>query len=966
MKNFSALNFNTQSKNARIVRNIYSLTIIICILAPPPLLAADLQDTLNQRDNNEVKLLAQRKIEKGLSDLLNTITFEDLGAFERKSITADSYGESPNKVFYDEKVIIENDLNPEFTSAGNSADLPVDKYLNNFELFYPKSIERTIELTDFQVSDLKKSNYYYVKVFFTSHFKGKHNQINVPYQPVKRVAEVRAEKKGKKWITYISQIAFYTEKDSLNANLNNVEFIADSTATVSEQSVSQPSETDIARQKEREAERRALEIYNKWLTDGDNAFKEGDFDKALEAYTEAEKLNNYEDLLPRRKIYQVKRAFEKARQTKAELVGQYLAKASIAQKKRNYSEAIGHLQEAFDLLPDSVQLAETIKMLNQKSSLKTELDEKFNSGMYDEVIKDYSRILKKEKDNSDHYLGRGIAYVMVKEEDKAFKDLSKAIELDYANLAALRARAELYTAIKDYPKAAADFTSYLNIDNTADEMLIKRAQLRVLTRNVSGALEDYQRAIQIAPQNASHYHQRGLLFFNSNEFSKATADFSAALERDTLASDSYYFRGLSHIERSEIERAGKDFAQVRRLKITPERDEKITAIALSFFHQGTKSLRKGEFTEAIANYDSAIHVKPTVADFWYHKASGHLGMRDSAAALTAYDKALFHHAEFAEAFLGRAKLWFAMEEYAKASVDYNRAYQISPVLYEARIGEGNAFFELRQYEKAATAYEFIKVNEKKIGAGMSDSLYAVAYNKLGLTNLALNKIEKAIEEYDRAINKTDQLAEIYFNRGEANRLQGNLKKAISDFRRATALDPKNPAYNIQLGITLEKDERYADAIVAFSEAIKIDTANSCCRSIAMLKRADNLVMLKKYLEAISDYQASFESDSSAKTPASLVNFGTAYIKINQPGEAVEILSRISNRDELRGTAYYLIGCAMVQQKKNDEALRWFEKSFTTGLITKAFLRKDRMLEDIDKAFANSVGFKELVSRHVLR
>jgi len=81
---------------------------------------------------------------------------------------------------------------------------------------------------------------------------------------------------------------------------------------------------------------------------------------------------------------------------------------------------------------------------------------------------------------------------------------------------------------------------------------------------------------------------------------------------------------------------------------------------------------------------------------------------------------------------------------------------------------------------------------------------------------------------------------------------------------------------------------------------------------------------------------------------------------------MKVLSRIGNRDESRGIAYYLIGCACLQQRKNEEALKWFEKSFTTGLITRAFLRKDKLLDDIDKAFANSTAFRELVNQHVLR
>lgn len=171
-----------------------SLLFLTLILNTIPLLA---QDSLSMRDAQEIKLLAQRKVERGLVDLLNTISFEDLGEFERKALMTDSYGDSPNKLFYNVEVIVEDDINPEHTGAGRPMDVVVDKYLSNLELFYKKSAENTITFTDFRLSNVKKTSYFYVKVFYKSFFKGQHNQIAIPYKAVERVAEIRAEKKAK-------------------------------------------------------------------------------------------------------------------------------------------------------------------------------------------------------------------------------------------------------------------------------------------------------------------------------------------------------------------------------------------------------------------------------------------------------------------------------------------------------------------------------------------------------------------------------------------------------------------------------------------------------------------------------------------------------------------------------------------------------------------------------------------------
>jgi tetratricopeptide (TPR) repeat protein len=939
------------------------LILILGVLTYGPAFS---QDSLSLRDQQEIQLLAQRKVEKGLGDLLNTIAFEDLGDFERKALRADSYGSSPNKIFFNEKVIIEDDVNPEHTSKQTSADVPVERYLADFELFYPKSIDRTVSFSGFKISKLKKSDYYYVKVYFQSRFGGAHSQIKTPYKETSRVAEVRAEKKGKKWLTYITGLGFATPSDSVESTVNDVALSTAPVLTDSSREAQEVSATEIARQKERETEKRALEEYNRWLTDGDKAFAAKDYDKALEAYTEAEKRNDFDDLLPRRKIYQVKRAFEREKQTQVELLREYLAKANIAQKTRSYTEAIGYYKKAYELKPDSAALGEVIKTLNLKSSIKTELDEKYNLGKYAEVIKDYSRILKKEKNNSDHYLGRGLAYAITNDHDRALKDFTQAIELDFANLAALRARAELYASKKDYPKAAADLTSYLNIDQTAVDILTRRARLRTLTNNKNGAFEDYSKAIELSPANAQSYYNRALFYFQQENYTAAVTDLTSAIERNPSYNGAYYHRGLCQVKLNQPELAGKDFATVRKLGVTEEQNKEITSIAHQYFHTAFSLLSEKNYNPAIAGFDNAIHILPSHSQAWYHRGRSLEKNSETLAAMESYDMAILHFPDYSEAYFDRALLWFNMGKYEKAEKDFRKVVQIQPANYLAIKGEADACFAMRAYDRAILSYETIKANEKKLGQSLSPEQLSSVYNNLGSSYFHTQQAEKSIEEFDRAISRNASFSDAYLNRGQAYESIRNLRRAISDFKKSSTLDPANALKFFALGNALFADGDYEEATRAFSAAIENGTNDKHGLARSTLRRADSYIAQAQYKNATADYLNAFALDSAARTPDAYYNLGVAFLHQKDADQSLKFLSAVGNKDRLKGQSYYAIGCAYVFQRKQEEALKWFEKSFQTGLITKTYIRRDKLLESIDKSFANTAAFKNLVSQNVLK
>lgn len=163
----------------------------------------------NKRDRDEITFQAKNTI-KELEAVLNMLTDTSLTESERTTIVENSYLPNQNKLFLNDAVVIEDDIDPRHRSAANTADLPVDRYLRDLGLFYVKTTpDATIAFTQQVATTIQMGKeHLYIKVFFQSTFKGKRADSDTLYQPNQRVAELRPEKVNGKWRTYITRLAF--------------------------------------------------------------------------------------------------------------------------------------------------------------------------------------------------------------------------------------------------------------------------------------------------------------------------------------------------------------------------------------------------------------------------------------------------------------------------------------------------------------------------------------------------------------------------------------------------------------------------------------------------------------------------------------------------------------------------------------------------------------------------------------
>ncbi len=945
-------------------RNSYFLLIAVLSLA---VATPGFGQGISSRDSEEIKLLAKRKVEKGLNDLLNVLTFEDLEEAQRKAIIARSYADSiRNRLFYNTNVIIEDDLQPD-RPIDQPSDLKVEKYLANLDLFYAKTPDRTIAFSDVKVSSVKERVYPYVKVYYTQLFKGKNSQSTASFRPVPRVAEVRAERVGKKWTVMIAQIGFLQPGDSVNAPINNV-VLVEPEAPVDSAAIQARKEQDALleaqRAKEREQEVMAQRVYDSYLLKGDQAMATKDYQGALQAFQEAERRKlSADEILPAAKIAQVKRLMDASRIAEREIMREYREKADLARKKRQYSEALGFYHKILAKYPDSTALIAVVKELTQKASSKTEYDEQFASGQYEQVLDAYDKVIKKDPGNSDWYLGRAKTYLKLNKDDRALRDLIKSIELDYANLDALLARAELYRKLNNLPKAIADYSAYLIIDPKNDNIFSQRALLRIRTNNISSADDDFSQAITLNPKQAQYFYDRGLLRFRNRKPDEAVADFGKAIDVAPTKPEPYFWRGLIYAIQKQYSLTGADFANALKHKAPDEYVARIDSVAFSLYSLGKQANDEKKYAQAIPYLTDALTVRSTLPRALYERGFAHLNLGNYPETIENMTASIALAPNESPAYDRRAEAYMVQRNYELAVADYQQSNKLNTLNYPSMLGEGTALIELKRYTEAIPPLLSVKLAQKKIEKNYTPTFFRDAFFRLGICENATGQFDKAVDDYSSAIKLDEAYAQGYFNRGMAYESLGKLDRAIADYQIATTRNPGVVSWQFAKANALEKKGDYPTAITAYTDLVRIDSTKQFY-PVTMFRRGTSYYLAGQYPEALTDLEQSVvQADTALCKQDCWMNTGLANLYAGKPDAGIVYLAKCLPNPAYTARASYATACAYLQKDNEPEALTWFEKALQDKILTATDIRKDKLIDVARKDFRKNKAFKQLLDKY---
>jgi tetratricopeptide (TPR) repeat protein len=142
----------------------------------------------------------------------------------------------------------------------------------------------------------------------------------------------------------------------------------------------------------------------------------------------------------------------------------------------------------------------------------------------------------------------------------------------------------------------------------------------------------------------------------------------------------------------------------------------------SYCARGVARCASGKFDDAIADFNEAIRLAPTVARNWYNRGSTFSDMGQFERALADLDEAIRLNPIHVNAYVNRGNAWFRSGQSDRAIADFSEAVRLDPNFANAFRNRGTAWDSKGYSDKAAADFEeAIRLNPKD---ALGNNLYA--------------------------------------------------------------------------------------------------------------------------------------------------------------------------------------------------------------------------------------------------
>jgi tetratricopeptide (TPR) repeat protein/V8-like Glu-specific endopeptidase len=230
-----------------------------------------------------------------------------------------------------------------------------------------------------------------------------------------------------------------------------------------------------------------------------------------------------------------------------------------------------------------------------------------------------------------------------------------------------------------------------------------------------------------------------------------------------------------------------------------------------YFLAANEKYDRGNYNEALSDYNRAIALNPQYAFAYNNRANLRFQQRDLRGALTDYNRAIALKPDLAIAYSNRGNIKVELKDTKGALADYNRAITLDP---KDDLAFNNRGFlkdeKLNDVSGALADYQqSIAINPYQ----------ALAYNNRGnLQRYKRGDRSGAVADYDRAIQLNPRNPMAYYNRADLNYFYGDKGTAVQDFTKVVELAANGWTGVIAQGAIDLEQGRFQQALGHFQRA----------------------------------------------------------------------------------------------------------------------------------------------------
>ena len=228
--------------------------------------------------------------------------------------------------------------------------------------------------------------------------------------------------------------------------------------------------------------------------------------------------------------------------------------------------------------------------------------------------------------------------------------------------------------------------------------------------------------------------------------------------------------------------------------------------------QGRLAYERGDYKDAISDYDIAIDKNPNDAEIYYLRGLARNSLEQWEKSIDDFDKALHWDSEHTDAYYWRGHGKYNLERYEEVIDDLTCVIRLDSEHTDAYYRRGHANYCLEQYEKAIGDFDHVI---------RLDSEHTDAYYWRGHANYYLEQYEEAICDFDNAIHLSIEDPRVYYWRGLSKKRLGLNTASIADFDIAIRLEPAFAYSHYHRGGAKFELDRFDEAKVDLKEALSL-------------------------------------------------------------------------------------------------------------------------------------------------
>ena len=300
--------------------------------------------------------------------------------------------------------------------------------------------------------------------------------------------------------------------------------------------------------------------------------------------------------------------------------------------------------------------------------------------------------------------------------------------------------------------------------------------------------------------------------------------------------------------------------------------------------QGLTHEKQKDWASAVAEFDRAIsldpdqqeQLQPHILSVLTQQANQLTDGSNFDDAISSLDNALTRAENYLPAVELRGPLLIKVGAFAKAETDLKKILQARPDSPEIRALLGQALAGQGKFEAAAAQFE-TNLN--------TESMRTEALFQLGFCAMRINKTDEAIGKLSQAIQQQPDFPRAKFMRGVALLSADKINAATSDFQASIELsDSPSADMHYYLGVALERQNRFAESLAAYTAAIGVDADHIPAR----LNRSILLTQSESYDKALED--TTLVLRLAATNPVAWNNHGVVLNAIGQTEKAIDSFS----------------------------------------------------------------------------